>query len=114
MSAIGCEACLKTAHAAATDRGDDMFREHRHNTTTDAAMSGPDRATSGSILPKVIALIAVVGLVRMLASHKRAHGGASSWGDRRREMIAELHRELHRQDDLKADAADPEAGTAKA
>jgi hypothetical protein len=55
----------------------------------------------------------VVGLVRMVASHKRAHGGASSWGDRRREMIAELHRELHRQDDLKADAADAEADTAK-
>jgi hypothetical protein len=93
-----------------------MFREHRHNTTTEAAMRAPDRATTGSILPKVIAVVAVVGLVRTLASHRRAHGGASSWGDRRREMIAELHRELHRQDDLKADAtqpADPEAGTAK-
>jgi hypothetical protein len=90
-----------------------MFGEHRHNTTFDGATSGPDRPASGSILPKVIAVVAVVGIVRMLASHKRAHGGTSSWGDRRREMIAELHRDLHRQDDLKADAADPEAGTAK-
>jgi hypothetical protein len=89
-----------------------MFREHMHN-TADGAMCGSDRATSGSILPKVIAVVAVVGLVRMLASHKRTQGGASSWGDRRRQMIAQLHRELHRQDDLNADAADPEADTAK-
>jgi hypothetical protein len=85
-----------------------MFRDHGHNTTRDAATRGP-----GSILPKVIAILAVVGLVRMLASHKRGHGETSSWRDRRREMVAELHRELHREDDLKADAADPEAGTAK-
>jgi hypothetical protein len=63
--------------------------------------------TSGSILPKVIAVVAVVGLLRMLASHKRTNGGTSSWRDRRREMVAELHRELHKQDEA-------EAGTAKA
>lgn len=73
-----------------------MFRQHRHNTTTDAS--------SASALPKVIALIAVVGLLRMLASHKRAHGNMSSWRDRRREMVAEFHRELHRADDQKVDA----------
>jgi hypothetical protein len=84
-----------------------MFREHIHNTTTGAAERGPDRGNSGSILPKVVAVVAVVGLLRMIASHKRTHGGTSSWGDRRREMVAELHRELHRQDDA-------EAGTAKA
>ena len=62
--------------------------------------------TPGSILPKVIAVVAVVGLLRMLASHKRTHGDGSSWRDQRREMVAELHRELHR--------ADAEADTAKA
>ena len=62
--------------------------------------------TPGSILPKVIAVVAVVGLLRMLASHKRTHGDNSSWRERRREMVAELHRELHR--------ADSEAGTAGA
>jgi len=55
--------------------------------------------SSGSILPKLIAVVAVVGLLRMLASHKRTLGGPSSWRDRRREMVAEFHRELHRQDD---------------
>lgn len=63
--------------------------------------------SSGSILPKVIAVVAVVGLLRMLASHKRTHGGTSTWRDRRREMVAELHRELHRD-------ADSAAGTASA
>jgi hypothetical protein len=85
-----------------------MFRDHRHHATREAATRG-----SGSILPKVIAVVAVVGLVRMLASHKRGHGETSSWRDRRREMVAELHRELHREDDVKADAAKPEADIAE-
>jgi hypothetical protein len=58
--------------------------------------------TSGSILPKVIAVVAVVGLLRMLASHKRTSGGTSSWRDQRRKMVAELHRELHQQDEAEA------------
>jgi hypothetical protein len=62
--------------------------------------------SSGSIFPKVIAVVAVIGLMRMLASHKRTHGGPSSWRDRRREMVAELHRELHRDADAKAGTAE--------
>jgi hypothetical protein len=89
-----------------------MFREHTH--TADAATGSSGRTPSGSMLPKVIAVIAVIGLMRKLVSHKRANGSAPSWGDRRREMIAELHRELHRADNLKADAADQPTGTATA
>jgi hypothetical protein len=66
---------------------------------------------SGSVLPKVIGVVVAVGLIRMLVSHKRGHDGGS-WRNRRREMIAEIHRDLHRQEDLKADA--PGTGTAKA
>ena len=76
-----------------------MFREHGHNTK-------PDRASSGSVLPKVLAAVAVVALLRMLVSHKHG-GGTSRWRDRRREMIAEIHRELHQE-------AGAEASTAKA
>ena len=67
----------------------------------------------GSVLPKVIGVVVAIGLIRMVVSHKRGHG-ASGWADRRREMIAEVHRELHRQEDLKADASAPSTGTAKA
>ncbi|HEX6475607.1 MAG TPA: hypothetical protein VF114_11045 [Candidatus Limnocylindria bacterium] len=67
----------------------------------------------GSVLPKVIGVVVAIGLIRMIASHKRGHGG-SGWADRRREMIAEVHRELHRQEDLKADAPPSSTGTAKA
>jgi hypothetical protein len=84
-----------------------MFREHTHDTTTGAAERGFDRGSSGSILPKVIAVVAVVGLLRMLASHKRTNGGTSSWRDQRRKMVGELHRELHRH-------GEAEAGTLKA
>jgi hypothetical protein len=78
-----------------------MFRDHGHNTRRDAAPHGP-----ASILPKLIAIVAVVGLVRMLASHKRGHGENSSWHDRRRGMIADLHRALHRADDQKGAATE--------
>ena len=95
-----------------------MFREMRHG----AAMAPQFRGGrgyyepypgdgGGSVLPKVIAVAVAIGLIRMLVSHKRQGGG---WADRRREMIAEVHRELHRQEDLKADASAPAPGTAKA
>lgn len=65
----------------------------------------------GSVLPKVIGIVVAIGLIRMLASHKRQGGG---WADRRREMIAEVHRELHRQDEARAAASAPAADTTKA
>jgi len=68
---------------------------------------------AGSVLPKVIGVVVAIGLIRMLVSHKRGHEGGS-WRDRRRAMIAEVHSELHRQEDFKADAPASSQGTAKA
>jgi hypothetical protein len=65
------------------------------------------------MLPKVIGLLVLIGLVRKMASHTH-HGDGPGWRDRRREMIAELHRELHREDELKADTTEPKKGTATA
>jgi hypothetical protein len=79
-----------------------MFREHTHDPQTGRAI-GAERS-GGSILPKVLAVVAVVNLLRMIASHRRGgHGEASSWMQRKQARIAELHRELHR-----ADAEAPE------
>ena len=98
-----------------------MFREIRRG----ASMAPPMRDSGrgyyqpypgeggSSVLPKVIGVVAAIGLIRMLVSHKRGHEGAS-WRDRRREMIAEVHRELHRQEDLTADASGASGGSTKA
>lgn len=98
-----------------------MFREMRHGAAMAPPMRGygrgyygpyPDEG-GGSVLPKVIGVVVAIGLIRMLVSHKRGHDGGS-WRDRRREMIAEVHRELHRQDDLKTNTAAPSTGASKA
>jgi hypothetical protein len=86
-----------------------MFKERRQGSAP--SESGNDRG-SGSVLPKILGVVAVISILRMLASHKHGHGDASSWRDRRRSMIAELHRELHREDGEAANA--PADGTAKA
>jgi hypothetical protein len=68
---------------------------------------------AGSVLPKILAVVVILNLIRMVANHKRgAHGDAASWRDRRKAMIAELHRELHREDAQEAGAS--AEGTAKA
>jgi hypothetical protein len=60
-----------------------------------------DRAEARSFVPKVIGILVAMALVRtVLARH---HGGGGSRWNRRREMIADLHRQLHAQED--ADAA---------
>ena len=82
-----------------------MLREHKHDPTTGAALTS---ATSGSVLPKILGIVAVIGILRMLAHHRPGHGDAASWRDRRKAMIADLHRELHRED-----AEAPAEGTAK-
>jgi hypothetical protein len=97
-----------------------MFREMRHGAAM-PPMRGYGRAYyerypgegSGSVLPKVIGVVVAIGLIRLLVSHKRGHDGGS-WRDRRREMIAEVHRELHRPEDFTADAPASSQGTAKA
>jgi hypothetical protein len=60
--------------------------------------SGPTAGGSvGAILPKVLAVIVTMAVVRALLGASRRHGGRSRWS-RRREAIAELHRELHAQE----------------
>lgn len=52
----------------------------------------------GSVLPKIIGVLLLIGLLRALIGKGRHHGGPSAWRERRREPIARLHRELHAQD----------------
>ena len=63
-----------------------------------------DRADARSFVPKVIATLVAMALVRTVISRHHGGGRSSGWS-RRREMIAELHRELHAQED-----ATPAAG----
>ena len=58
---------------------------------------GDDRAEARSFVPKVIAVLVAMALVRTVARH-HGGGGSSRW-NRRREMIADLHRELHAQEE---------------
>jgi len=66
-----------------------------------------DRSGAHSALPKIIAVLAAMALVRTVVARHHGGGGSSRWS-RRREMIAELHRELHAQED----APTPEGGAA--
>jgi hypothetical protein len=64
---------------------------------------GDDRAEARSFVPKVIAVLVAMALVRTVARHHAGDG--SSRRSRRREMIAQLHRELHAQEETaKADS----------
>ena len=59
---------------------------------------GAGGGSIGAILPKVIGVMVAMAVVRTVIASAKHHGGSSRWG-RRREAIAELHRELHAQDD---------------
>jgi hypothetical protein len=48
----------------------------------------------GSVLPKLLAVVVAMVVVRNVVGAKRRHGGPSG-RSRRREAIAEFHRELH-------------------
>jgi hypothetical protein len=82
-----------------------MFREHTHDPQTGRAI-GADRPR-GSMLPKILAVVAMVNLLRLIAAHRRGgHGEAFSWMQRKQARIAELHRELHRADAEQPDVTD--------
>ena len=68
-----------------------------------------DRGDARFVVPKVIAAGIAMALVRTVIANVGRHhgGGGSSRLSRRREMIAELHRELHAQEE----ATPPAAGT---
>ena len=58
---------------------------------------GDDRPGARSFVPKVIAVLVAMALVRTVIA--RHHGGGESRWNRRRQMIADLHRELHAQEE---------------
>jgi hypothetical protein len=58
----------------------------------------------GAVIPKVIAIVVAMALVRSIVAGKRHAHGPGRWS-RRREAMAELHRELHAADDASAPAA---------
>jgi hypothetical protein len=77
------------------DRQSDVSRAIRG---TFYPSDGPGGGGSiGSIVPKVLAVLATMVVVRAIIGAKRQHGGSSRWS-RRREAIAEFHRELHAED----------------
>lgn len=55
---------------------------------------GPGAGSSiGSVLPKLLAMLVAMAVVRKVVGAKRRRG-SSGWS-RRREAVAEFHRELH-------------------
>ncbi len=68
--------------------------------------SGPrgDGSISAA-LPKLIAIQVAMAVIRNVVGGMKHHGGSSGWS-RRREAIAEYHRELHARD-AAAQAAAP-------
>jgi hypothetical protein len=61
----------------------------------------------GSVVPKLLAILVAMVVVRNVIGAKRQHGGPSR-RSRRREAIAEFHRELHAED-----SAAPSAGSTR-
>ncbi|HEY6608425.1 MAG TPA: hypothetical protein VI277_04435 [Candidatus Limnocylindria bacterium] len=59
--------------------------------------SGSGGPSMGAAIPKLIAVLVAIGVVRSVVGAKRHHGEGSRW-NRRREAIAQLHRELHAAD----------------
>jgi len=51
----------------------------------------------GAVLPKLLAILVAMAVVRTVVAGARHHGGSSRWS-RRRQAIAEFHRELHAED----------------
>ena len=76
---------------------------------------GP-RAGGGaaSVLPKILAFVAFIAVLRTVArvAGRAGHGSSSRWS-RRREAIAEFHRELHAQEEAGRGSA-PAGEAAKA
>jgi hypothetical protein len=81
------------------------FRQHGHagggrgvqgTFYPNEAQAGP--GSIGAALPKLLAILVAVIFVRTVLHVAKQHGAGSSHRSRRREAIAELHRELHAQD----------------
>jgi hypothetical protein len=66
-------------------------------------------------LPKLLAIVVAMAVVRTVLGGARRHGSSSRWS-RRREAIAEFHRDLHAHDaaDQPAESTGPADKTVKA
>lgn len=60
----------------------------------------------GSALPKLLAILVAMAVVRTVVGAKRGHRGSGRWG-RRQEAIAQFHRELHTRDEAAEVTAQP-------
>ena len=60
------------------------------------------------MLPKLIGILVAMAVVRNVVGGVKRHQGGSGWS-RRREAIAELHRELHASDTAAQSAKDAKA-----
>lgn len=61
-----------------------------------------------SALPKLLAVLVAIVVIRNVVSATRRHGGSSRWS-RRREAVAQFHRELHAEDATGQPAEDVKA-----
>ena len=59
---------------------------------------GAGERSIGDVLPKILGVVALIALLRMVVFGGRP-GMGRSMRERRREKLAELHRELHRADE---------------
>ena len=62
----------------------------------------------GSMLPKLLGILVAMAVIRNVVGGVKRHQGGSGWS-RRREAIAELHRELHAGDTAAQPAKDVKA-----
>ena len=77
-----------------------------HRLSGDPSDARQGAASMVSTLPKLLAILVAMAVVRNVIGAKRRHGGSSPMS-RRREAIAQFHRDLHADDatpaeDLKA------------
>ena len=77
-----------------------MHATHRQSGDPSDARHGA--ASVVSMLPKLLAILVALAVVRNVVGAKRRHGGSSPMS-RRRQAIAQFHRELHADDATPAD-----------
>jgi hypothetical protein len=83
----------------ATFRQDGSVAPGRPMRGTFYPSDGPQAGTSmASALPKLLAILVAIAVIRNVVGGAQRHRDGGSRWSRRREAIAEFHRELHAQD----------------
>ena len=78
-----------------------MHATHRQSGDPSDARHGA--ASVVSMLPKLLAILVAMAVVRNVIGAKRRRHGGSSPMSRRREAIAQFHRDLHADDETPAE-----------